>query len=190
LYTQFSGRVEAIFRSVFVESNPTAIRQFFEKAGSLVLGGAKLLDYHHLDPLDFTRKFDFTSSYSVDRIGEVAGDTLILPNLEEVADCVAADTEERTYPIVLDALEFSKDEVRLSISKGYRVQFLPEKVEMVNPYFEYRSSYYKEGSEIVVKTEFINTAALIAPEDYARYRSCCQAMRETRNNLALLRRKK
>jgi hypothetical protein len=60
----------------------------------------------------------------------------------------------------------------------------------VNPYFEYRSSYYKEGSEIVVKTEFINASAFIAPEDYAHYRTCCQTMRETRNNHALLRRKK
>ena len=190
IYSRFSGSEEASFRSYFVENNPAAIKQFFEKVGWEALRSARLLDYAYLDPLDFTKKFEFTASYSVDRFWERAGDIVILPIVDDVGECIAADTAERTFPIVSDSLEFSQEEVRFSMPEGFKVYFLPEKVEIVNPYFEYRSGYHKEGSEIVVLNEFVKNAVIIAPEDYAHYRSCCQMRREARSNHALIKKKR
>ena len=190
IYSQFSGAEEALFRFTFGESNPALIKQLFEKVGWDSLRGARLLDYDYSDPLDYTKKFEFNASYSLDRFWERAGDILILPTVDDMGGCVAADTAERAFPIVCDPLEFSEEEIRLSIPEGYKVHYLPDKVEIVNPYFEYRSSYHKEGSEIVVHNELVKTAAIIAPEDYAHYRSCCQMMRESRVKHALLRKRK
>jgi len=190
LYSQLSGAEEASFRFTFGDSNPALIKQLFEKVGWDSLRGARLLEYSFSDPFDYNMNFEFTASYSADRFWERAGDIVILPTVDDVGECIAADTEERTFPIVFDSLKFEKEEVRFSIPEGYRVYFLPEKVEIVNPYFEYRSGYHKEGSEIVVQNELVKTAATIAPEDYAHYRTCCQTMRESRTNHALVRKRR
>ena len=190
IYSQFSGAEEALFRFTFGESNPALIKQLFEKVGWGSLRGARLLEYAYSDPMDYSEKFEFTASYSVDRFWERAGDIFILPTVNDMGNCVAADTERRTFPIVFESLEFSEEEVRFRIPEGYKVHFLPEKVEMVNPYFQYRSGYQKEGPEIVVQNEFVRNAAIIAPGDYAHYRSCCQMMIQSRANHALLRKGK
>ena len=52
----------------------------------------------------------------------------------------------------------------------------PEPVEIANDYFEYRSSYQREGDKIIYQGELRRKAVKISPEEYPHYQRFCTMM--------------
>ena len=170
----WKGSKEASFRSFFIHSGPTEIKETLEEVVNEISPGAKLLKYSHSDPLDFKKRFEVTLKYHASDYCKKAGDILIFPEPYIGERCPATGKEKRRYPILYSSRSYSKDEVEFNIPEGYDVYYLPEPVEIENPYFEYRSSYRKKERKVLYQVEFIEKAVKIPAEEYVYYQKFCQ----------------
>jgi hypothetical protein len=184
------GSKDASFRSDFVKNRPREIKQSLEKRVNDISSGARLLTYTHSDPRNFKERFELNIKYDAQDYCRKAGDTLIFDVPEISQRCVAADKKDRRYPIVVWNNYYSKDEAEFNVPEGYKVYHLPEPVEIINQYFEFRSSYRKEGERIFYQGELIRKAATITPEEYASYQKYCQEMGKSFKRSVLFKAKK
>jgi hypothetical protein len=171
-----SGSKEATFRSLFIHSSPTEIRESLHQLISETSPKAELLSYTHSDPLDFKGPFVWEMTYTVSDYCVRAADLLIFPVPNIEAECLGADKEERQYATPYEPKSYSKKETQFSVPEGYEIYYLPEQVEMKNPYFEYYSGYRTEGRKILFQGELLRKAVQIPPGSYGEYRELCQAM--------------
>jgi hypothetical protein len=84
---------------------------------------------------------------------------------------------------------YSKDEVEFNVPEGYEVHYLPELVEIKNPYFEFRSSYRQEGQKISYQGELTRNAIRIAPAEYTSYQKYCSGMEKSFDRSVLFKKK-
>lgn len=185
-----SGFKEASRRSLYTDSSPTEIREGLEGIVDGISHGAKLLDYTYTDPLDFKKRFTYSIKYNAPDYCKKAGDILIFQLLGIEASCAATDKEARRYPIEHHSNCYVKNEVNFNIPEGYELYYLPEPVEIKNPYFEYHSSYQKKGRKIFYQGEFIGNAVQTPPEEYADYRKSCHEMEKSYERYVLFRERK
>ena len=185
-----SGSREASGRSLYTDSSPTEIREGLEGIVDGISPGAKLLDYTYTDPLDFKKRFTYSIKYNAPDYCKKAGNILIfqLFGIEKV--CSGTGKEERRYPILYWSKSYKKDEVEFNIPEGYEVYHLPKPVEIKTPYFEYHSSYRREGRKIFYQGEYIRRAVKIPPEEYNDYRKSCQMMEKSCERYVLFRERK
>jgi len=184
-----SGDKEASFRQFFIDYSPTEIKEALEKRVDKISPGAKLVEYTHSDPLNFKEKFVLNIKYYAQDYCKKAGDILIFQVPEIEQSCGVTAKKERRYPIVFWTHSYSKEEVEFNIPVGYEVYFLPEPVEVINQYFEFRSNYRRDGDRIFYRGEFINKAINIAPEDYPFYYKFCQVVGKSSKREVLFRKK-
>ena len=171
-----TGGQEARLRSFLIYNNPTEIKEALEKRLDDISPGAKLVKYVHSNPLDFKERTEVTITYDAPDYSTKAGDILIFHVPEVAGTCVAADKESRRYPVVVRTNSLERSDVEFSIPGGYEVHYLPEPVEITSDYFEYRSSYRREGEKIFYQGELKKKAAKISPEEYPRYQTFCTMM--------------
>jgi hypothetical protein len=72
--------------------------------------------------------------------------------------------------------DYRNHTVEITPPQGYKVYYLPDPVEIRCPFFEFRSSYRKDGKNIVCKQEYIQKAIRVSPADYPDYRRYCKEM--------------
>lgn len=173
------GGEEASLRSFFINRGPTKIKESLEERVGGISSGAKLLTYTHSDPMNFKERFELNFKYNGQDYCRKAGDILIFDVPEIWKGCPAIGKKDRRYPIVVRNNSYSKDEVEFNIPEGYELYHLPEPIEIINQYFEFRSSYRQEGAKIFYRGELIRKALRITPEEYLAYHESCQAMEKS-----------
>jgi hypothetical protein len=169
-----SGDTEAYYRSFFSNSSPVEIKESMERGVYYINPGAKLLEYSHSDPLNFKEKFVINLRYMSGDYCKSSGDLLIFELPEIRQGCTSVDKLERRYPLVRWTNSYSKNEAEFNLPEGYEVYYLPEPIEVVTQYFEFRSTYRQEGEKIVYHGEFWDKAMRIPPEEYLAYQGFCQ----------------
>jgi hypothetical protein len=174
-----SGRKAAFERSFYINLCPTEIKEALEEFIDGASPGAKVLEHTYTDPLDFKKEFtEYIKFYAPDYCKK-AGDILIfhVPMIEKW--CPGSGKEERRYPILYRSNSYRKDDVEFNIPEGYEVYYLPEPIEIKNPYLEYRSSYRTVGTKVFYQGQFIQKAGQIPSEDYANYHKSCQEVEKS-----------
>lgn len=185
-----SGSEEEFLRSFHIYLRPIEVKEFLEEFVDDISPGAKLLEHTHTDPLDFKKKFiEYIKCYAPDYCKK-AGDILIFQVPLIGKSCDGTGKEERRYPIVYKSKSYKKDEAEFNIPDGYEVYHLPEPVEIKTPYFEFHSSFKKEGEKVLYQGEFIRKAVKIPPEKYNNYRKFCQRMQKSCERYVLFREKR
>ena len=104
--------------------------------------------------------------------------------------CDGTGKEERRYPLLYHSKSYKKDKVEFNIPEWYEVYHLPEPIEINTPYFEYHSSYKKEGEKVLYQGELIRKLVKIQPEKYNNYRKFCQMMEKSCERYVLFRERK
>jgi hypothetical protein len=180
------GEEEAALRLPFINKKQwDHLRERIEKISS----GAKLLAYTNSDPMNFREGFGLTFKYKTQDYCKKTGDILIFDVPEIRKSCPGIVQKDRRYPIVVSNNSYSKDEVEFNVPEGYEIYHLPEPMEIKNQYFEFCSSYRKEGERIIYEGELIRKATRITPEEYASYQKYCQGMEKSFNRSVLFRKK-
>ena len=185
-----SGETDAFLRSLFVDYNLTQIKEALEIALNKMSPGTKLVEYNHSDPLSFRERFVVTTKYKSKDYCKKTGDILIFQLPDAGQECTAKGKNERRYSIVSWTNSLSKKEAEFNIPYGYEVYYLPEPLEVINRYFEFRSSYRIEGEKIFYQEEFIEKAIRITPEEYPVYKESCQVMAKGSKREVLFRKKR
>ncbi len=172
-----SGDTEATLRSVFINSSPKEIRETFEEIANETSPGGKFLGYTHSNPMNFKEGFSINVKCYAPNYCKKNTDILVFP-IEAIIKrgCLATSTAERKYPIVIWNNSFNRVEAEFNIPEGYELFLLPEPVDIINRFLEFRSSFRKEGEKIFYRQELIKKATRIPPEQYSVYQSSCQAM--------------
>jgi hypothetical protein len=188
----FSGSEEAYYRYKLIDSRPTEIKEAFEEEVYGLFPGAKLMKYAHSDPLDFKKRLEIRLKYHATDYCKKAGDILIfrIPDLDIGDWCWEAGKEERRYPVLHSSKSYRKHEVEFNIPEGYDVYYLPGKIEMNNPYFEYKSSYRTNGQKIYYQAELSETAVQIPAEEYDDYRNSCEVKDKSHKRYVLFKEKR
>jgi hypothetical protein len=96
---------------------------------------------------------------------------------------------ERRYPLVRLTNSYDKDEAEFDIPEGYETYYLPEPVGVANKYFEFHSTYRKEGEKIIYQGEFLEKAMRIPPDEYLAYQGYCQEVSKSFRREVLFRKK-
>jgi hypothetical protein len=185
-----SGSKEAFLRSFYAALSPTEIKEAIEGLVSNISPGANLIEYHHADPLDFQTAFTEYAKAHVPDYCKKVGEDILMFRVPIAKACSGTDKEERRYPLVRKAHSYRRDEAVFNIPEGYEVYYLPEPVEIKNPYFEYRSSYRREGGKVFYEADFIQKAGQILPEKYTDYRTSCHLMEKSCERYVLFREKR
>jgi hypothetical protein len=191
-YTRYSGEEESEFRYALANGGSTEVKESFEEAIHELFPSAKLTEYGYTDPFDFKQRLEIRLKYHAADYCKKAGDILIfqIPEPDIGIWCSEIGKEERRYAILHDSRYYQRDEVVFNIPKGYDVYHLPPEIVMKNPYFEYRSSYQKNGEKILYQAELFETAVKIPTEGYDDYRNCCQKMNKSHTRYVLFREKR
>jgi len=184
----FGGK-EASLRSFIIKNRPTKIKESLEERVNEISSGAKLLTYAHSNPLNFKERFGLNFKYNAKDYCKKAGDILIFDVPEIWKSCPDTGKKDRRYPIVVWNNSYNKDEVEFNVPEGYKLYHLPEPVEIINQYFEFRSSYRQEGEKIFYQGELIKKAIRITPEECVSYQKCCFGMEKSFNRSVLFRKK-
>ena len=183
------GDEESSVRSLLIDNGPTEIKESLEKKLDQISSGANLLTFTHTDPLNFKERAEITIKYNAKDYCRKAGDILIFDVPEISKSCTAIGKKDRRYPIIVSNNSFGKDEVEFNVPDGYKIYYLPEPVEIINQYFEFRSIYQKEGKKIVYQGEFVKKAMRITPEEYPVYQKFCDGMGKSFRRQVLFRKK-
>lgn len=183
------GGKEASLRSFFIKKRPTEIKESLEERVDYISSGGTLLTYAHSDPSNFKERFEVTFKYNAKDYCRKAGDIMIFDVPEIWKGCPATGKKDRRYPIVVRNNSYSKDEVEFTIPESYEVYYLPEPLEIRNQYFEFRSSYRREGERIFYEGEWVRKAIEIPPEECASYQRSCQGMEKSFNRSVLFQKK-
>jgi hypothetical protein len=186
----FTGSKEISARYLLLDLSPKQIREELEELVRKVYPRARLLEYTHSDPLDFKKKFEMSLEYRAIRYCKKAGDFLIfkMPDIRKIS--TSTDKKKRRNPIFNDSGSYRKKEAEFNIPQGYDLYHLPEKVEIKNSHFEYRSSYQRKGQKVLYQAELITKALQIPVEEYPDYRNYSEMMDRSRKRAVLFREKK
>ncbi len=185
-----SGSKEASLRSFFIDYSPIVVKEVLEEFVDEIATGARLLQHTYTDPLDFKKKFIEYINYYAPDYCKKAGDILIFQVPMVKKSCDGTGKEERRYPLLYHSKSYKKDKVEFNIPEGYEVYHLPEPIEIKTPYFEYHSSYKKEGEKVLYQGELIRKLVKIQPEKYNNYRKFCQMMEKSCERYVLFRERK
>jgi hypothetical protein len=186
----FTGSKEISARYLALDISPKQIREELEELVRKVYPRARLLEYTHSDPLDFKKEFEIGVEYRAIRYCKKAGDFLIfkMPDIKKISS--GTDKKERRNPIFNDSGSYRIKEAEFNIPQGYDLYHLPEKIEIKNSYFEYRSSYQRKGQRLFYQAELITKALQIPVEEYFDYRNYIKMMEKSRRGAVLFREKR
>jgi hypothetical protein len=184
-----SGDREAYYRSSYSGRSPTEIKESMESRVHGITPGTKLLEYSHSDPLNFKERFTIKLRYRSRDYCKSAGDLLIFELPEIWQGCSSIDKVERRYPLVQLTNSYDRHEAEFDVPEGYEIYYLPEPVEVANKYFEFHSTYRKEGEKIVYQGEFLEKAMRIPPDEYLAYQGSCQEVSKSFRREILFRKK-
>lgn len=113
-----------------------------------------------------------TMKLSLPGYGGVMGNRIfITPNLMNKTSYIPPATKKRKYPVYFNHPYFDTDSVLINIPKGYRVEALPDSVEMKESFGSYKScsTLHNDGRILYIRHMKIDTYRLPA-KDYHSYR--------------------
>jgi hypothetical protein len=101
---------------------------------------------------------------------------LRIPTLDREYQEAALET--RRYPIQYSTTEERILDADLQLPEGYRAKWLPEPIEIKNPYLEYRAEYKERDGHVEFHETFRRLQRVVPVADYAVYRDALRAISE------------
>jgi len=172
----YAGDIESGQRWWYLNESPTQIKEWFEEEVDRISAGARLIEYSHADPLDYTKRFYEHYTYAAPDHCQHGGDILTFRIPHIGSNCYDSGKEERRYPLAIWRRAYRNRQVRITGPEGYEVYALPDPVAIQCPYFEFRSRYRHGDGEVTYTQEYIQKATRVLPEEYPEYRRFCKQM--------------
>ncbi|MFP4460375.1 MAG: DUF3857 domain-containing transglutaminase family protein [Candidatus Zixiibacteriota bacterium] len=165
-----TGQFEAGYRGHFDRAPEDRHKQIIENIASSRNPGSKLSDFELYNIKDMSKQFSMQFQYDVSDYIKKAGDYYLLevPALRYTFPEIALG--ERNYPIKLDFPFQRQHDVTFEIPDEMVAEFMPNKIEVENEYFEYQAQYEKVGNKIRFTDEYNIKKIRIPVEDYDKYK--------------------
>jgi hypothetical protein len=112
---------------------------------------------------------------------------LHIPGINYSAYSVGAT--ERKYPIFWGKLEKDENEIKINIPKNYTVRYLPEEIDLSNPFIEFKNYLESDGESIIYRDYYIDKEELIPVEYYTEYKDIITQIAELTEEWIILEKK-
>jgi len=140
--------------------------------------GAKLASWEIENVTDLNKPLRQVFSFTADDYGTLANGLLIfpIPFYENSYNFPEAATSERKFDIEYSSPRKKGHRVTISIPDGWKIEQLPEDLELSNEYADFSASWTVKGNKIMFVDSFRLKARFVPVEDYQMYREFLNAV--------------
>jgi transglutaminase-like putative cysteine protease len=164
------GQSAARLRRALTLDKPSEVRETVERGLALAIGTVKLGALSHKDAREQGR-LELHTEFTADQFGQIMQGRLLImkPGVVVAAGHYFFPAAERKLAIVLHAAEWS-DTVRLRLPDGYRVDEVPDPVELSGPYGHYKASWTPSGNQVLFRQALEIKDIAAPPQEYKAVR--------------------
>jgi transglutaminase-like putative cysteine protease len=166
---QYYGQPAASMRATVAEPGKDALRRVFEAGFAQRIGGVTL---HALDASDrpADSRFDTKASFEAKEFGQIQGKLLLLkPGSIVPGTRYSLPSRPRQWPIELRTSE-RIDKVRIRLPEGFKVDEVPDPVEMRSPYGVYEARYRQAPGFLIFEQSLEEMDIAVPPAENTQVR--------------------
>jgi hypothetical protein len=168
LQTEYFGQAGTSLRYMTRHGEMDRLKQNLERTYSRRLGGVTL---DKIDPSDHVPedRMDLTVDIGVRQFGQFMQQKMLMVKpgvLAPAAEYIFAN-KERKLPVRLES-GLRKDSVVIQLPDGFKVDEIPDPVEIVGPYGTYRASWKTADGKVTFEQSLEIKDALAAPPEYPK----------------------
>lgn len=171
--SSYTGYYEAWLKLYWGYQKKNEIPKMLSEMAHRVSPKAKLLGYKFHNLFDISKPFIMELSYELYDYPTIAGDLLIfsLPEIKERYQFSEVSLTRRKYPISYPSSQEITHKVTLKIPKGFKVEYLPEPINISTPYASYKAKYSKKGNIIIFSDDLKRWKRIIPVKNYPLYKN-------------------
>ncbi len=176
---ELDGHYESNIRGRNKSLKESEIKDNFKRALNLTLPGVELKSLNYTDLMDLDKPVVETFEYSAPNAVITAGELMLfaVPGYDLKFNEVSL--KERNYPIDYAHLTNSETVYTFTLPKGYKVKYLPAKIEVENKYMSYRAEFTKSGEDKVVFSDKLERKLrMVDPADYNAYKTDAEKIKK------------
>ncbi len=162
---------------------------YFQRAASQISQGAAVVHYEMSDLKDLTLPAEVIMAFRAERYANRQGDVILFDLISNPFGWAShgffPQLPQVRYPIGLPAQGKVQTILRLQIPQGVTVGFLPEAVQVDNPYYRLEMAARVQGDQIIWEIATEIKADKVPVDDYETMREGFQNLGLEKNRLAI-----
>lgn len=169
---ELDGHLESVTRARNKSLKESEIKDRFKRQLNQTLPGVELKKLEYTDLMDLNKPVTETFEYSAPEAVIKAGDLILFAVPGYEMKFSEASLEKRNYPIDYAYLTNTETAYEFKLPEGYKVKYLPAKIEVENKYLLYRAEFTKAGEDRVIFSDKLERKLrMVDPADYAAYKA-------------------
>lgn len=176
---EFDGHLESSIRGRNKSLKESEIKDNYKSSLNQTLPGVELKKLNYTDLMDLNRPVVETYEYSAPEAVIAAGELMLfsVPGYELKFN--ETSLKQRNYPIDYAYLTNTEKVYNFKLPEGYKVKYLPGKLEINNKYMLYRAEFVKSGEDKVVFSDKLERKLrMVDPADYESYKADCEKIKK------------
>jgi len=185
---KFSGSMAANLKSLRYmrqEDKKNMLESYLNSS----IPGSNIIDFILTHIEDQIPEVEIAIEYKANGLALKQGNFLLfhIPGMNYSAYSVGATI--RKYPIYWGKLAKDENEIKINIPKNYTVRYLPEEINISNPFIEFKNSIESESSSITYRDYYMDKKELIPVEYYPEYKDIITQIAELSEEWIILEKK-
>ncbi|OQA80802.1 MAG: Transglutaminase-like superfamily protein [bacterium ADurb.Bin243] len=176
---EFDGHLESSIRGRNKSLKESEIKDIYKSSLNQTLPGVELKKLNYTDLMDLNKPVVETYEYNAPEAVIAAGELMLfsVPGYEMKFN--ETSLKQRNYPIDYAYLTNTEKVYNFKLPEGYKVKYLPGKLEIDNKYMLYRAEFVKAGEDRVVFSDKLERKLrMVDPADYESYKADCEKIKK------------
>ena len=151
--------------------------------------GSNIIDFTLTHIEDQSPEVEIDLEYKANGLALKQGNFLLfhIPGINYSAYSVGATI--RKYPVYWGKLSKNENEIEIKIPENYTVRYLPEEIDLSNPFIEFKNYVESDGRSITYTDYYIDKKELIPVEYYTEYKDIITQIAELTEEWIILEKK-
>lgn len=168
---EVDGHIESVIRGRNKSLKESEIKDNFKRTLNQVLPGVELKKLEYTDLMDLNKPVVEAFEYQAPDAVIGAGDLILFSVPGHEMKFNEVSLKERNYPIDYAYLTNNETVYNFSLPEGYKVKYLPAKLEIDNKYMVYNAEFIKAGeNKVIFSDKLERKTRMVDPADYQSYK--------------------
>ncbi|GAB4114556.1 MAG: DUF3857 domain-containing protein [Candidatus Caldatribacteriota bacterium] len=167
-----TGLFAAYYRSLFRDLGEIKRKELIQNSLSSSCPGSVLEEFSFSDLTNLNLPVEQRYKFRVPNYAKKIGNKLSFkPSvMERIESTSLVATEERRFPMYFYYLYCTQNIIEIIIPEGFKVEMIPEEVNLVFPFGIYRAKYTVEEEKIIYQRDYYFNSFEISKEEYPGFR--------------------